>query len=86
MALLDQHGKSMLPVSPASGFELNDPLISALWGRQMQRDTERGGLFDGPEIVDEYGRPITSAAPDARVGVFFGSVLDGCPLVKAEEQ
>jgi hypothetical protein len=80
MPVLDQYGNVARESEPP--YDFSDPFVAAAWGRHLEAETLRGGLFDGPRIVNEHGEPVTAAAPGARLGLFLGSALDGCPLLK----
>jgi hypothetical protein len=83
MPVLDQFGNVARAVEPL--YDFSDPFVAATWGRRLEAETLRGGSFDGPRIVNEHGEPVTAAAPGARLDPFFGSALDGCPLLKEGE-
>lgn len=84
MPILDQYGNAVREI--AAPYDLTDPLVAAAWGRALEDDMSRPSPFDGPQLVNERGEPVTAAAPGARIGVFFGSALDGCPLIREEEE
>lgn len=83
MPILDQYGNEARVVEPT--YDINDPLVAAAWGRKLEAETAQPSMFDDPRLVNERGEPVTTAAPGARLSVYFGSVLDGCPLVRVEE-